>query len=190
VSPLLKLAQWIEDARRAGLPEPEAMTLATVGEHGAPSARVVLCRGIDERGLRFHTNYESRKGRELAMHPHAAVVFLWAALGRQARVEGRVAKLDAAGSDAYFRQRPRGHQLSAWASHQSRVIASLDEVRRRYEEVAKRFEGAEVPRPAFWGGFLLEARVVELWTNGADRLHERVRYEKKGESWEESLLAP
>lgn len=188
--PILQLAQWIEDARRAGLPEPEAMTLATIGEDGAPSARVVLCRGIDERGLTFHTNYDSRKGKELAMHPQAAVVFLWAALGRQARVEGHVARLDPAESDAYFQRRPRGHQLSAWASPQSRAIASLQEVRHRYEEAARRFQGTEVPRPPFWGGFLLEPRVVELWTNGADRLHERMRYERSGEGWQESRLAP
>jgi pyridoxamine 5'-phosphate oxidase len=190
VTPLERLSQWIDDARRAGVPEPDAMTLATVGQGGAPSARVVLCRGVDPRGLRFHTNYESRKAKELEAHPEAAVVFLWASLGRQARVEGRVEKLPSAESDAYFRNRPRGHQLSAWASPQSRVIGSLDEVRRRYDEAAKRFEGSEVPRPAFWGGFLLEARVVELWTNGKDRLHERARYERKGEAWEESRLAP
>jgi pyridoxamine 5'-phosphate oxidase len=188
--PLGVLSLWIEDARRSGVAEPEAMTLATVGLGGAPAARVVLCRGVDDRGLLFYTNYESRKGHELQAHSQAAAVFLWAALGRQARVEGHVTRLTAAESDAYFRARPRGHQISAWASPQSRVIGSLEEVRRRYEEIAKRFEGVEVPRPDYWGGYVLEARVVELWTSGAERLHDRVRYERKDNDWEASRLAP
>jgi pyridoxamine 5'-phosphate oxidase len=193
-SPLERLSAWLEEARQAGEPEPEAMALATVGavgEAGAPSVRIVLCRGIGREGLRFFTNYESRKGRELGANPRAAVVFHWKAIERQVRVEGQVSKLPAVDSDAYFARRPRGNQLGAWASPQSQPIESLDEVLRRQHELAAEYASKEVPRPPNWGGYLLRASAVELWRGGADRLHERLRYDRQASGeWVERRLAP
>ncbi len=154
------------------------MALATVSSSGAPSVRVVLCRGIDERGLRFFTNYESRKGLELGQNGLAAVVFHWPVLGRQVRVEGMTERLSAAESDAYFAARPRGHRISAWASPQSRPVTSLDEIRRRAAQLEIDHAGREVPRPRHWGGYLLRPTAVELWAQGADRLHDRMRFER------------
>jgi pyridoxamine 5'-phosphate oxidase len=190
-SPLELLGAWLEEARKAGEREPEAMALATVGALAAPSVRIVLCRGIGTEGLRFFTNYESRKGRELAANARAAVVFHWKAIERQARVEGEVSKLAAADSDAYFSQRGRGSQLGAWASPQSQPIASLDEVLKRQEELAAKYEGKEVPRPPHWGGYLLRASTVELWKGGTDRIHERIRYARDPSgAWSKERLGP
>src|SRR5579864_2371766 len=157
MTPLETLAAWIEEAGERGALEPEAMALATATRAGIPSVRIVLCRGIDAKGIRFFTNYESRKGVELDHNPRAAAVFYWASLGRQLRVDGEVERLSAAESDAYFHSRPRGHQLSAWASAQSRPLASQDELRRRMEELNAQYQGRHVPRPSYWGGFLLRA---------------------------------
>jgi pyridoxamine 5'-phosphate oxidase len=193
VSPLQTLASWIEEARATGVREPEAMALATVGPDGRPSARLVLCRGIDERGLRFFTSYESRKARELAGHPQAAVVFHWEATRHQVRVEGDVEVLGAADSDAYFRSRARGSQLAASVSPQSAPIADLEDLRREQRRLDAELQGKDVPRPATWGGYLLVARAVELWTSGADRLHDRVRYERSASDdsvWVPQRLAP
>jgi pyridoxamine 5'-phosphate oxidase len=188
--PLGQLADWLEYARTSGEPEHDAMTLATTTPDGHPSARIVLCRGVDARGVRFFTSYESRKGRELRDNPHAALVFHWAKLGRQVRLEGAVERLPPAESDAYFQNRPRGHRLQAHASPQSQAIASLDVVQRKMAEVTARFEGQDVPRPATWGGFLFAPTAIEFWTRGADRVHERIRYERDGEHWVASRLAP
>jgi pyridoxamine 5'-phosphate oxidase len=183
VNPLETLASWIEEARRGGLREPEAMALATVDATGAPSVRMVLCRGIDARGLAFFTNYESRKGRELAANPQASTVFHWELLHRQVRVEGVVERLTDAESDAYFRSRARGSQLAAAVSPQSREIESLAWLMERHRVLTQALAGREVPRPAAWGGYRLRAHAVELWTAGADRLHERLRYEREGGAW-------
>jgi pyridoxamine 5'-phosphate oxidase len=191
MTPLETLAAWIEEARERGATEPESMALATSTLAGAPSVRIVLCRGIDARGLRFYTNYESRKGVELDRNPHAATAFHWPVLGRQTRVEGDVERLSAAESDAYFDARPRGHQLSAWASAQSRPLANQDELRRRMEELSLQYPvGRPVPRPPYWGGFLLRAVAVELWAEGTDRLHDRVRYELRESAWSAQRLSP
>ena len=192
MTPLETLAAWIEEARDRGAIEPESMALATATRGGIPSVRIVLCRGIDARGLRFYTNYESRKGIELEHNARAAVVFHWPNLGRQTRVEGDVERLSPAESDAYFQARPRGHQLSAWASAQSRPLASQDELRRRMEELTARYEGRDVPRPSYWGGYLLRATTVELWAEGTNRLHDRVRYELQEQEgvWTAQRLAP
>jgi pyridoxamine 5'-phosphate oxidase len=191
MTPIERAARWLEEAHRAGTEkEPDAMALATVGAGGAPSVRFVLCRGIDARGLRFFTNYESRKGHELDANPRAAVVFHWHSLGRQLRVEGAIERLEAAESDAYFAGRPRGHQLSALASPQSRPIGGLDELRQRASELDRQYAGRDVPRPEGWGGYRLVPTVVELWTRGADRLHERIRFELRGGRWNEEQLAP
>jgi pyridoxamine 5'-phosphate oxidase len=192
MDPLARVAAWIEEARAAGVYDPDAMALATADAGGAPSVRIVLCRGVDERGVRFFTNYESRKGRELGENARAAAVFHWAQLGRQLRIEGDVERVSAAESDAYFAARPRGHQLSARASPQSRTIGSLDEVRRRYREEDAASGGAPtVPRPEYWGGYRIVARAVEFWVQGADRLHERELFERvDGGGWSSRHLAP
>ncbi|MGA7118703.1 MAG: pyridoxamine 5'-phosphate oxidase [Polyangiaceae bacterium] len=190
MTPLETLAAWIEEARNRGMSEPEAMALATSTPSGVPSVRIVLCRGIDARGLRFFTNYESRKGIELGQNPRAAVSFHWPVLGRQGRADGSVERLSAAESDAYFQSRPRGHRLSAWASAQSRPLASQDELRRRMAELTAQYAGREVPRPPHWGGFLLRPTAVELWTQGADRIHDRVLYELRRDGWEANRLSP
>ncbi len=190
VDPLSILLEWHADGIRAGDPEPDAMTLATATADGRPSARVVLFRGISEGRIRFFTNYGSRKGGELDGNPHAALVFFWPGPGRQIRVEGRTAHLGAAESDAYFAARPRGHRLQAWASPQSRVIGSLDEVRARHAELASELEGQEVLRPPYWGGYGLTPERIEVWLRGGDRLHERRLFERAGAGWTEQRLAP
>lgn len=169
--------------------EPEAMTLATSHE-GSPSARVVLCRGIDDRGVRFFTNYESRKGRELDANPRAALVFHWPILKKQVRVEGVTERLTAAESDAYFGSRPRGSQLAASVSPQSRPIESLEGLRKAQAALREKLEGKPVPRPAHWGGFRVVAERVELWVNGDDWMHERRLFVRGPEGWSESRLAP
>ena len=190
MTPLETLADWLEDARAAGAPEPDAMALATVGADGRPAVRFVLCRGIDEQGLRFFTSYGSRKGQELAACSHAAATFHWAATRHQVRVEGDVEVLGAAASDAYFRSRARGSQLAASVSPQSEIIDSLDDLREQARRLDEALHGAEVPRPANWGGYLLRTSVIELWTSGADRLHDRIRYERQGNVWTARRLAP
>jgi pyridoxamine 5'-phosphate oxidase len=189
MTPLDRAAQWLREAQQANLPDPEAMALASATADGAPSVRIVLCRGIDARGLRFFTNYESRKAVELDANPRAALVFHWPGLTRQLRAEGRIERLPGAESDAYFAARPPGHQISAHASPQSRPIASLDEVRLRAAALGEEF-GRNVPRPAFWGGYRLVPHAIEFWVQGADRLHDRVRFELKDGAWSEQRLAP
>ena len=170
--------------------EPEAMTLATTGPRGRPSARVVLLRGLDQRGLVFFTNYRSRKGRDLARQPSAALVFYWPALGRQVRVEGRVTRLPAEESDVYFASRPRAARLAAWASNQSSPIADREALRRSYAAVQARFRGRDVPRPPHWGGYRLVPRVFEFWRSGPHRLHERLRFARGPRGWKVTRLAP
>ncbi len=186
--PLRELAAWRKEASGTE-PDPDAMVLATAAPDTL-SARVVLCRGIDDRGLLFYTNYESHKGQQLAKDPRAAAVFLWPTLHRQVRVEGRVEQLTPGESDAYFASRPRGHQLSAWASHQSARIQSLDEVHARQAELERTYAGREVPRPPHWGGYRLVAERVELWEQGENRLHRRRLYHREGRGWREELLSP
>ncbi|HEU4971310.1 MAG TPA: pyridoxamine 5'-phosphate oxidase [Gaiellaceae bacterium] len=187
--PIARLQAWLDEARSA-VSEPHAMTLATSTPDGKPSARVVLLRGLDARGLAFFTNRESRKGRELRVNPHAAVVLHWWELGRQARIEGTVEEVSEAESVAYWETRPRGSQLAAWASRQSDVLADRDELDGRVAEADNRFAGAAVPLPPFWGGYRLVPETIELWTHRDDRLHERVRYERDGVGWSRTLLAP
>jgi pyridoxamine 5'-phosphate oxidase len=178
--PMSLLAAWCaEAARRRDQPNPDAMVLATCND-GQPSARVVLCKDIDATtgSLRFFSNYESRKGRELAANPRAALVFHWDQLHRQARLEGLVDKASAADSDSYFASRPRDSQIGAHASRQSEPIASLDALRAQTDIVARRHAGV-VPRPPHWGGYVFLARAVELWVAGAARLHERARWTRE-----------
>jgi len=191
IDPLATLLAWLEEAKARGVHEPEAMVLATATLDASPSARVVLFRGLtDEGALRFFTNYESRKARELDDNPRAALTFHWAVLGKQVRVEGRVARLAPAASDAYFAGRPRLSQIGAWVSPQSRPIPSLNELVERRSEREAEFAGGAVPRPPFWGGYGLVPSRVELWTSGEGRFHDRRLFERDGQGWTLAILAP
>jgi len=187
--PVATLQAWLEAARRV-VPEPTAMTLATASPNGRPSARVVLLRGLDERGLTFFTNRESRKGEELAANPRAAAVLHWWQLGRQVRVEGAVEEVDPGESTAYWETRPRASRIAAWASPQSRPLAGRHELDARVAEMSRRFENGDVPRPGHWGGYRIVPDVVEFWFHRDDRLHDRIRYRREGAVWLSERLAP
>jgi len=165
-------------------------TLATCDPGGRPSARIVLVRGVDARGFVFHTNYDSRKGRELLQNPHAALCFYWPTLDEQIRVEGSIERLEADESDAYFVTRPRGSQLGAWASTQSAPLPSRETLEAKYREVESRFGEGPIPRPPFWGGFRLKPDRVEFWFGRPDRLHDRVLYVQGGSGWRIERLYP
>lgn len=190
--PIRQLAAWLDDAERAGEPMPNAFALATADDTGAPSVRFVLLRGIDADGLRWFTYRGSRKGRDVAINPWAAAAFWWPSLGRQARVSGSVRLLSDDDSAAYWRTRPRGSQLSATASAQGQEIGSREELEARVVDLAVRIpDGAEVPLPPMWGGYLLVPRQVEFWESRDDRLHDRVEYRRGGDAtWNVRRLQP
>jgi pyridoxamine 5'-phosphate oxidase len=179
-----------EGVDRTLLPEPTAMSLATVGADGQPSLRVVLLKAVDDRGFVFYTNYESRKGRELLAHPQTALCFHWQPLERQVRIEGRAEPVSPEEADAYFATRARLSQVGAWASMQSRPLASAAELEARVREVEERFAGRDVPRPPYWSGFRVRPERIEFWRNRAFRLHERLLYERDGEGWRVRHLYP
>ena len=185
------LGWWYGEAEAAGLREPHAMTLATATREGRPSARVVLLRGFDERGFCFFTNYESRKGRELAENPAAALVFLWSELERQVRIEGTVERTSEAESESYFQSRPAGSRIGAWASPQSQVITSRAELERAQAELEAKHAEGRIPRPPHWGGFRLRPRLIEFWQGRPSRLHDRLEYRlEDGGGWRMVRLAP
>lgn len=188
--PLAQLALWLKDAEAAGMIEPTAMTLATATKDGQPSARIVLYKGAHDGGLTFYTNYESRKGGELAGNNRAALVFWWDKLERSVRVEGRVEKLPRSMSEDYARSRPRGSQLGALTSRQSRVVASRAELERRLAENEAKLGGQEVPVPANWGGYLLRPAMFEFWQGRRDRLHDRLVYRADRAGWRVERLEP
>jgi pyridoxamine 5'-phosphate oxidase len=175
---------------RERLPEPTAFTLATVGDDGKPGARIVLLKDVDKAGFVFYTNLESRKGRELAANRQAAMVFHWAALERQIRVEGRVGPVSESEADAYFASRPRGSQIGAWASRQSRPMERPGDLDARVEEFEKQYGNGPVPRPPHWSGFRLAPDIIEFWKGRASRLHERQLFTRDGDGWRVQLLYP
>lgn len=188
--PFAQFDAWLSEAlAMPGIVEPNAMSLATVGDEGRPSSRIVLLRQWDGRGFVFYTNYESRKGGELAHRPAAALLLWWGALERQIRIEGRVERVDNAESDAYFATRPRGHRLSAWASPQSRVVSGKDALEAAMAEAEARFAG-DVPRPPHWGGYRVVPDRFEFWQGRPNRVHDRVAYERVADGWTIARLAP
>lgn len=188
--PLAQLERWLEEAKAAGLIEPTAMTLATVGADGQPSARMVLFKGVHEGGLTFYTNYDSAKGADLAANPRAALVFWWDRLERQVRVEGTVEKLPRAMSERYFHQRPRNSQLSAAVSRQSRVVARRQVLEERYARREAELAGAPVPLPDNWGGYRVRPERFEFWQGRSGRLHDRLVYQPSGDAWRIERLEP
>ena len=188
--PIVEFRRWFQTAVDAQLPTVNAATLATVDVRGRPAARIVLLKDVDDRGFVFFTNYDSRKGRDLAAHPFAALVAFWEPLHRQVRIEGAIERVDAADSDAYFATRPRGSQLGAIASPQSMPIGSRAELAQRVAEAEQALGGAAPIRPAHWGGYRLVPDMVELWQGQPSRLHDRVRYRREGEHWVRDRLAP
>ncbi len=190
-NPIVLFRAWLYDAKAAGIPLSEAMTLATSTNQGKPSARLVLLKQVDDRGFVFFTNYNSQKARELDANPQAALVFYWPQLERQVRVEGRVERTSSAESDAYFKTRPRESQIGAIASPQSEVVASREVLEERVRELERHYEGREVDRPEDWGGYSLRPDRIEFWKGRPGRLHDRILYERQGDQdWTISRLAP
>jgi pyridoxamine 5'-phosphate oxidase len=187
--PVEQLGEWLREAEWAS-PQANAMTLATADRDGRPSARQVLLRGVDARGLVFFTNRTSRKASELAENPRAALVLYWYELGRQVRVEGDVEEIDETESEAYWRTRPRGSQIAAWASPQSQAVASRHELDDLYEAAERELGSGDVPLPHFWGGYRVVPDAIELWQHRENRLHDRVRYLRGSDGWTRERLAP
>jgi len=188
--PLLLFSQWFQAAEKGGIFLPESMALATATPDGVPSVRYVLLKAYDERGFVFYTNYASRKAREMDENPEATLLFHWAILQRQVRLEGRVGRISKEESEAYFHSRGRGSQIGAWASAQSEPLPDRETLERRVKEYQEKFRGQEVPLPPFWGGYRLLPRSMEFWQGRANRLHDRIRFIRQGKEWERVRLYP
>jgi pyridoxamine 5'-phosphate oxidase len=188
--PIEVFKRWLAEAERSEPNEANAMALGTADEHGMPSVRIVLLRGVDQRGFVFYTNLRSKKGAELSINPRAALCFHWKSLNRQVRVEGLVELVSNEEADAYFAGRPRGSQIGAWASQQSEPLSARGELERRVREYETRYEGRAVPRPPHWSGYRVQAERIEFWQQGEFRLHERRAYTHDGTSWSVELLYP
>ena len=188
--PIEQFRRWFDEALAAGFYEPNAMTLATATRDGRPSARVVLLKGFDERGFVFYTNYGGRKGRDLEENPCCALVFYWGELERQVRIEGRAYRVSDKDSDAYYKSRPRGSQLGAWVSAQSRPVEDRGILEERLRELEVKYEGREIPRPPFWGGYRVEPEEIEFWQGRENRLHDRLLYRRLSGGWKIERLSP
>jgi pyridoxamine 5'-phosphate oxidase len=188
--PVVEFARWFAEAQAAEVDEPNAMMLATATSDGRPSARVVLLKGFDERGFVFFTDYRSRKGVELDANPRAALAFHWSEVERQVRIEGRVTRTTREESELYYRTRPMGSRLGAWASYQSRSIASREVLEAGLREIERRFASAEVPLPPHWGGYRVRPELFEFWQGRESRLHDRIRYLREGERWRIERVSP
>lgn len=189
--PLIQFEKWFDEALKAQVTEPNAMTLSTVNSDGKPSSRVVLLKGIEEKKLVFYTNYQSKKGREIEKNPVCALLFFWPDLERQVRIEGVISRVDPATSNAYFQSRPRGSQIGAWASPQSSPIKSREILEERFQQIEKKFANEGVlPKPQQWGGYAVEPLMFEFWQGRASRLHDRIEYIKSDDQWKLNRLAP
>jgi len=188
--PFLQFATWFNEAGQAGVPEPHAMSLATVSEDGSPDVRIVLLRGTEQGGFTFYTNYRSQKGREIDMNPKVGLNFFWPELERQVRILGKAERLSSHESDRYFFSRPRESRIGAWASAQSEVIGSREQLEQRYKEIEKKYEGKDIDRPPHWGGFLVIPARIEFWQGRPGRLHDRIRYQREAHGWQLSRLQP
>lgn len=188
--PIEQFGRWMQEALDAGIMLPNTMTLATASADGAPSARMVLLKGVDSEGFSFFTNFESRKGRELAANPRAALVFHWPDLARQVRVAGSVTRLGEPESDDYFSTRPPGSKFGAWASPQSETLGGRRELEQRVDELATQYPDGDMPRPSHWGGYRVGPIEIEFWQGRSNRLHDRFLYERSGDHWSIRRLAP
>ena len=188
--PIVEFARWFAEAQEAQVGEPNAMTLATTTADGAPSARIVLLKGFDQRGFVFFTDYRSRKGAELEANPRAALVFFWVELERQVRITGTVERTSTEESEAYFQSRPLGSRLGAWVSHQSQVIPGRAQLETGLAEVERKFSGRDIPLPPHWGGYRVKPEQVEFWQGRENRLHDRIRYVRDGDRWRIERLSP
>lgn len=189
-NPILQFQSWFEQTLEAELPEPNAMTLATINGEGKPAARMVLLKGVDQEGFAFYTNYLSRKGQDLAQTPWAALVFWWAELERQVRIEGQVTKVSDQETDSYFYSRPRGSQLGAWASEQSQVIGERTILEQRLQTLEQQYQDQPIPRPPHWGGYRLKPDLIEFWQGRPNRLHDRLCYRRYDHQWTLERLSP
>lgn len=188
--PITQFLTWFDQALAARVPEPNAVCVATVGADGCPSARMVLLKGADQRGFVFYTDYRSRKGQELTLHPCAALCFFWTEVERQVRITGSVERISRDEANEYFQSRPRGSQIGAWTSVQSSVLTSRSVLENELQQNMQRFSEGDIPLPEHWGGFRIIPREVEFWQGRASRLHDRIRYVRDGETWHKERLSP